>query len=466
MDQSLLERVSRDPHRPIYHFVPPANWMNDPNGPIQVDGVYHMFYQYNPFGANHANMHWGHARSRDLVHWEHLPIALAPTPDGPDKDGIYSGCCVMNQGTPTIIYTGVHPQVQCIATSDDGLLTWRKHPANPVIATPPEGIAVTGFRDPFAWREEDGWYMVVGSGIENVGGAALLYRSPDLMSWEYLGPLCTGKLAESGHMWECPNFFPLGEAHLLAVSPYGKVIYFLGDYADHAFEPSTSGLLDLGESWYAPNSLLDERGRRLMWGWLKEMRPREVQPEHGWAGAHSLPRELYMHDDGALGIKPAQELETLRGAYTRYDALAIKPSGQGLLGDLRGDALELVATFDPGTAESLGLLVRQSRDGTEWTAISYAPRTGRLAVDGSHASLDPQATNKEVGGEFWLNPDDLLTLHIYLDRSVIEVFANERAAIAHRVYPTRADSQGVDLFATGGTARLISLHAWEMSSIW
>src|SRR5438270_8146407 len=125
-----------DHQRPKYHFLPAAHWMNDPNGPIFWKGKYHMFYQYNPHGAFWGTMHWGHAVSTDMIHWKHLPVALAPTPGGPDKDGVFSGCTVDNDGVPTIIYTGTKPEVQCIATGNDELTTWKKYKGNPVIAGP------------------------------------------------------------------------------------------------------------------------------------------------------------------------------------------------------------------------------------------------------------------------------------------------------------------------------------------
>ena len=468
MNQALRDRLARDPHRPRYHFLPPAHWMNDPNGPLQYKGEYHMFYQHNPDGAYHANMHWGHAVSRDLVHWRHLPIALAPTPGGPDKDGIWSGCAVVHEGVPTIMYTGVRPQVQCLAMSHDDMLTWQKYPGNPVIAAPPEGLTVTGFRDPFAWREGDEWRVVIGSGIEGVGGAALLYRSCDLIHWEYLGPLCIGKLEESGKMWECPNFFPLGDKHLLAVSPYGRVIYFLGGYDGRTFTPQTRGLLDFGESFYAPNCLLDERGRRIMWGWLKEGRSKEAQIASGWSGVHSLPRELFLHPDGALGMRPVAELGMLRRAHRRWADLAITPEGSHFLGDWQGDTLEIIAAFAPGDAAEFGLVVRRAPDGSEQTIIAYNVAGRRLSINGERSSLDETVMRKVVGGEIDrtgfgnLSGLEALTLHVYLDRSVIEVFANERSAIAYRVYPTRQDSLGVDCFAVGGRARLAACDVWEI----
>lgn len=148
------QQLAQDPLRPQYHFLPAANWMNDPNGPIYYRGNYHLFYQYNPNGAFWGTMHWGHAVSKDMLHWKHLPIAFAPTPGGYDKDGVFSGSAVIHNGTPTMIFTGVSPEVQCIATGNSDMTVWKKEP-QPVIAAPPPGMKVTGFRDPAPWREGD-----------------------------------------------------------------------------------------------------------------------------------------------------------------------------------------------------------------------------------------------------------------------------------------------------------------------
>ena len=289
-------------HRPRYHFLPPSGWMNDPNGLIQWEGRYHLFYQYSPeFGdvpPSHRAAtlkHWGHAVSDDLVHWEHWPVALTPTPGGPDKDGCYSGCAVDNDGVPTLVYTGVFPQCACIATSTDGLVTWTKHPANPVVAAPPAGLAVPGFRDHSVWSEADGWHQVIGSGIRGVGGTALHYTSPDLIHWSYRGQLLTGDAELTNAMWECPDFFPLGDQHVLMVSAHPgatAVVYCVGPYAAGTYDGVYRGRVDLGTCFYAPQSMHDDgdaraapqtsiglcgsgtpQGRRLMWGWLREGRP-------------------------------------------------------------------------------------------------------------------------------------------------------------------------------------------------
>jgi beta-fructofuranosidase len=223
--------IAHDPLRPGYHLLPPHNWMNDPNGPICWKGQYHLFYQLNPRAAVWGDMHWGHAISPDMVHWHHQPIALAPTPGGADSEGCFSGSAVIFDGRPTFIYTGVQNappaettlhdgsdklrETQMLATAeDDDLLHWKKLAA-PIIATPPQGIYVTGFRDPCLWQEGDDWYLGIGSGERTIGGCVLLYRSHDLRHWEYLHKLVEGKPndkvavnpCDSGEMWVCPDFF-------------------------------------------------------------------------------------------------------------------------------------------------------------------------------------------------------------------------------------------------------------------
>lgn len=452
-------------HRPRYHFMPLANWMNDPNGLIQWAGVYHLFYQHNPHGPAWGNMHWGHATSRDLVHWTHQPIALAPTPGGPDQDGVFSGCAVNHDGVPTLIYTGVRPEVQCLATSDDQMIYWRKSPRNPVIAGPPDGLDVTGFRDPYVWREGDGWRMALGSGIVGQGGIVLLYRSADLQSWEYVGPLCQGRLDETGHNWECPNFLPLGHRHLLLVSPQPlrQAHYFLGSYQGDRFTAQEHGLLDHGGLYYAPQAFVDEGGRRICLGWLLEGRTQEAYVAAGWAGVQSLPRELTLAADGSLRQRPVPELASLRREHIHWGAAPIQDLTR--LDEMAGACLELDIEMEPGEAEKVGLTVRRSPDGAEGVEIAYDAQRQVLLVDSRTASLSPEAEGRLAEAPLALGGAPL-SLRVFLDESVIEVFANDRVCITARVYPTREDSTGLALTASGGAARLLALDAWRMSGIW
>jgi beta-fructofuranosidase len=461
-----------DHHRPTYHFLPPSNWMNDPNGLIQWRGRSHLFYQYNPNGAFHGTIHWGHAVSDDLVHWRDLPVALAPTPGGPDKDGVYSGCALDHDGTPTLMYTGVRPQVQCIAEaadpSDPDLIAWRKHPSNPVIAEPPAGLEVEGFRDPFVWREADGWYCVIGSGIVGEGGNVLLYRSTDLVHWEYLHELCRGEIAETGRMWECPNFFPLGDKHVLLISPIPlqKVLYLVGEYRDHHFTPERTGIVDDGGCYYAPQVTLDEHGRRLMWGWLRENREVETQKAVGWSGVMSVPTELSLTADGRLALRPVPELERLRGAHRAWTDVELTDGGPNPLAGLSGGQLELGLTVEPADADEVWLSVLRSPDGAEVTRIVYESASGQLWVDRERASLDPEPSRERRGAAVQLAADGTLGLRVFVDGSVVEVFAADGTCLTSRVYPTRPDSLGIALGARGGRAPVRRVDAWDMRTIW
>ena len=462
--------MAEDLHRPQYHFLPPAHWMNDPNGLIQFRGDYHLFYQYGPDYPNPGAKHWGHAVSRDLVHWEHWPVALAPTPGGPDKDGCYSGCAVDHDGLPTLVYTGIRPEVQCLATSTDGMRTWHKFEGNPVIAAPPEGLEVAGFRDPCVWREGTEWRMIVGSGIQGVGGTVLLYRSPDLRHWEYLQPLLTCDQCKTGHMWECPDLFPLEHKHVLVVSPQPlrRAVYFVGAYRDDAFVPENRGEVDTGGHFYAPQTLLDDRNRRLMWGWLWEGRSKEAQAAAGWAGVMSLPRVLALGPNGAIEWAFPEELATLRGAGLAREGLGVASGERVVSADL-GAAYEARVRYAPDGDEppqAYGLLLRASPDGEEATRLAYEPATATLSVDRTRSSRDPEAIRDVHTASLPLEAGEGLDLHVYVDHSVIEVIANGRACLASRVYPTREDSVGLAVFAEGGAATVASLRAWPLASIW
>jgi beta-fructofuranosidase len=468
-----------DRHRPLYHFLPAANWMNDPNGLCQWGDTYHLFYQYNPDGAYHANMHWGHATSQDLVTWRHLPIALSPTPGGPDEGGCWSGCLVDDGGVPTIVYSGndATGQHACIATSSDDLVTWHKDPANPVIAGPPPGLDVTAFRDHSAWREDGTWYQVMGAGIRDRGGAALLYRSTNLRDWEYLHPLYASPTHElfglwTGAMWECPDFFAVSERYVLLASAWeaGYLKYvtaMTGDYADQRFTPHMVRKLDHGDfHFYAAQSMQDRTGRRIVIGWVQEGRSRDAQRESGWSGVMSLPREILPADDGWLRLRPVAEVDTLRERELRRGPLRVTASGKVELEDVRGDAFEIELTLESEFSGVFGLSLRHSPADQEETRLSYDAGRGLLTIDRSRSSLDADTRREPHQAPLNLSPGEPLRLRVFLDRSLIEVFANERVAITTRVYPTRDDSLGVSLFAENQAADLVEVAAWKMRSIW
>ncbi len=472
-----------DLHRPRYHFLPQPAWMNDPNGLIYWKGYYHLFYQYVPNDPPWERKHWGHAASTDLVHWSDLPVALTPTPGGPDQDGCFSGCAVDHNGVPTLIYTGVsgNQQLPCLATSPDDLITWQKYPGNPVIATPPQDLDLIAFRDHSLWKEGTTWYQLVGAGIVGVGGAVLLYRSPNLLEWEYMHPFYTGDRNRSepvwtGSMWECPDFFALGDKYVLVVSVYDEsqfrgraykgclhyAVAFIGDYIDHTFTPFTQSIIDYGGYFYAPQTMLDPKGRRLQWGWLWEGRSDKAQWDAGWSGVMSLPRVISLSADKMLRFEPAPELEQLRSTHLCLKDLSVLPTSLTQLREIQGDCLEIQVEFIPDEATDLGIGVRCAPDGAEQTHIRYDRLQGMLLIDRQLSSLTEDVERDIRSGPLTLAAGESLFLHIFLDHSVIEVFANYRLCMSSRVYPSRTDSLGVGFFAGGGNAKIKTLDVWEM----
>lgn len=480
MSQSLSENLSKpantqpDRHRPQYHFLPAANWLNDPNGVIHWQGEYHLFYQYNPNGAFWGTIHWGHAVSSDLVHWRHLPLALTPSPDTADEDGCWSGYAVNHDGVPTLIYTGIRGKAQlpCLATSQDNLVSWHKYEGNPIIPAPPEGLDVIGFRDHCVWKEADGkWYQAIGAGFKDGGGAVLLYASPDLLQWEYLGPLRTGTTGgdTAKEVWECPDFFPLGDKHVLLISSTStkETVYFVGDYVKQELLTQDSfHTLDYGGYLYAPQTLFDAQGRRLMWGWLREGRNVQAQREAGWSGVMTLPLLLSLTEDNRVGLAFAPELQQLRGQHYGLTNLQLEPGQANPLDGIQGDCLEIELELEPNQEGELALLVCCSLDGVEQTRIVYNPATQQLTLDSTQSSLNEEVQHLTKSTLHYLGTDEPLNLHIFLDRSVIELSANGRTYLTNRVYPTYADSTDLGLLSYNGKLQVRSLNLWQMNAIW
>lgn len=477
----MARAASTDPHRPRYHFTAPTGWLNDPNGLIAVERQgkleYHLFYQHNPFEARWSNIHWGHAVSDDLVHWRDLPIALAPEVGGPDESGCWSGYAVLDDGKMKLIYTGSRnydPETDtadasvCLAESEDFVHFTKKGR----VLEWPKDLDLIGFRDPIVWRESGGWRMNIGAGFRDssLGGAVLSYRSDDLEHWDYLGVLAS-RDAESqdpiwtGSVWECPQLIGFEHGHALTFSRWFErrgygVIALSGEYDGRNFEITGGREFDAGDAFYAAQSFQEPDGRWIMIGWMPGTRPVPMELEAGWSGAMSVPRVLNLGENGVLEQAPAPELEVLRGEKHEWRDLEL--FGTRRL-EASGEALEIRAVFRPGRASSVGLNLCASLDGLEETRIVYDTANGRLHVDRSGSSLNTDVTLEERGLE--LPVTDTLELRVFLDASVLEVFAHGRA-ISTRIYPTRTDSLEISVFAHGGEALLERIEVWPMRSIW
>lgn len=494
----LIARADADPLRPRFHFVSPAGWLNDPNGVSQWNGTYHLFYQYNPEGAFHHRIQWGHATSSDLVNWTDQQIALEPS-DGPDADGCWSGVLVNDGGTPTLVYSGRHGEreLPCVAVGSPDLLTWTKAPENPVISAAPAGVDITAYRDHCVWREGSGWRQLVGSGIRGRGGTAFLYESDDLRNWDYIGPLFIGDASAGdpaatdweGTMWECVDLFragpgglgdaagPLGEGNagpdVLVFSAWDDgdtrhPLYWTGRYSGDSFTPRQLRRLDYGGRYfYAPQSFADEAGRRVMFGWLQEGRTDEAMVEAGWSGVMSLPRVATLDAHGELAFAPVPEVEKLRRDHVRVPGRVLVGAGTPADTGVSGNQLdlELDVQLAPGAVLRLGVL--GSADGAEETVIELScalePGTeGSLRLDRTRGSLDPTVDVEDRSGPLQM-PEGRVRLRVLVDRSAVEIFANGKPLTA-RVYPTLGGKR-VTLSSAEGSVCLLAFDAWTMTDI-
>jgi len=484
-----------DPHKPKYHFTAPEGicYPFDPQGCIYWQGRYHLFYacQVEDLGL------WGHASSADLLHWTHHPIALGIAPADPEEQVYAGGSLINKEGVPTMIYHGVNSGT-CIATSrDDALVHWQKHPANPVIPLPKEGDPGYGLYhvwDTCGWVDGDTYYSISGNKPhtppETEGDVAFLFKSSDLVDWEYVHPFY-----ESDRRWtaadedcSCPDFFPLGDKHVLMFISHNKgTQYYVGRYEGEKFYPERHGRLNWpGGPSFAQESLVDGNGRRIFWAWLCEARAREVQFSSGWSGVLSLPRAIALAADGTLQIDPVEELAALRRNHRQRRDIALAADEEQELAEVAGDCLELDLGVEPPRVGSFGLRVRCAPDGEEQTVIAFDVAAKKLYIDTTRSSLSPAvfqpwpipqaAFHPELldgsvddvrvqEAPLALAPGERLHLRIFRDCSVIEVFANGCQCLTQRIYPTRSDSLGIALFSRGGRSLVKSLDAWDLAAI-
>jgi beta-fructofuranosidase len=473
--------LAADPRRPQYHLLPPAHWMNDPNGPIYWRGQYHMFYQYNPHAAVWGDMHWGHAVSRDLVHWRHLPVALSPTPGSADADGCFSGTAVVQDDRVAVLYTGVRSvpesqatlrdgvhnfrETQCLAyAADPELKSWTKLP-QPVIAAPPAGLQVTGFRDPSPWRRGDHWLLAVGSGFPQKGGAVLLYRSNDLRRWEYLHPLIASDASDggdtnpvdSGDMWECPDFFQLGSKHVLIYSTKGKSRWMTGAFDPQTltFHPEQCGVLDTG-AYYAAKTQTDKSGNRVLWGWIQETRPVEAYSAAGWACLMSLPRILTLGSDSRLRMSIAPEVHRLRLAEQKLHPQGTEEERRRQIAQMKIEAAcgEIACVLRP-EAQPFELSIygdKEQSNNTLCLSLAFDPaHPDQIRLQGESLPLESAGLPAE--------------LSIYIDGSVIELILNHRVAHTSRFYLPGSQPRTLRLKWAGSTSAIESLSVWQISPI-
>jgi fructan beta-fructosidase len=480
--------------RPQLHFTPGKNWMNDPNGMIYYQGEYHLFFQYNPQGRRWGHMSWGHAVSPDLVHWTELPLAIPED----DKVMIFSGSVVVDKtnssgfgagGEPPMvaIYTGAAQppgkgQSQHLAYSLDHGRSWQKYAGNPIL-----DLHLEDFRDPkvFWYEPKKTWIMLVSLAAAR---KISFYQSSDLRNWTHISDF--GPAGATDGFWECPDLFPLPvagspgkvkwvlkvDSQLSAIAPGGGGQYFVGTFDGTRFTPDPGPIsdrgagspqwIDFGSDYYASMTWSDSPdGRRIALGMMNNWSYGQDIPTGPWRGAMSLPRELTLRSgpDGDTVLQsPLAALAQLRRREESLPPTPLVPGRPVKLAESSvAEPLEIVCALEPDTSGEMGLTLTTGP--AERTVIRYDGKTRRLTIDRSQSGLlaDNPAFAKPL--EAAIQPQDgTVRLHIFIDRSSVELFVDDGAAVmTAQLFPAGKD-RILHVYSASGEAKLASYHMWRL----
>lgn len=488
-----MNPIYDNPLRPQFHFTPAANWLNDPNGMVYFEGEYHLFYQHHPESTVWGPMHWGHAVSKDLVHWEHLPIALYPDHNGTifsgsavvdwkDSSGFFdgkAGLVAIYTQTDMIPDSDLSRQRQSIAYSKDNGRTWTAYSDNPVLSDD----RFSDFRDPkvFWHQDSERWIMVLAA-----GDRVCLYHSPNMKEWTFASEFGAEEGSHAG-VWECPDLFALPvegsagkEKWVMIVSigddetqPEGsRTQYFIGEFDGIKFTndhtPESVLWMDHGRDNYAGVTWSDapeQEGARLCLGWMNNWKYANLIPTAEWRGAMTIPRKLTLRER-ADGIRLVQEvpdeMRKLRlDGFDWRDELIVP--GSNLLGGHKGDLFEISAEFELDTASEFGFKLRTSNENE--TIVGYNTADSQLFIDRTKSGIIDFHKQFGCRHSSQLEPDDgRIKLQLWVDRSSVEVFAdNGGLVMTDQLFPLEG-SDGIEIYALGGAVWLRSLQIYPLKS--
>jgi beta-fructofuranosidase len=501
------KRQARDRYRPLYHFVSPESTLNDPNGLSFWKGNWHLFYQGYP--PEDKRQHWGHATSKDLIHWKDLPYAIYP---GPER-AVFSGSALVEEDRVIAMYHGTEVGNMVAVSSDPLLLNWEKVTGNAVIPI----RSATGFPlpysvfDPSIWKRDGVYYSLSAGRVPKGPGrrqvpAGSLFRSKDLARWEYMHEFVEGdRFTLIGDDYACPYFWPIGERYIMPFfSHMSGGQYLLGDYdtARDKFVVTHGGKFNFGPSTpsgvHAPSATPDGKGGVII---IFNMNP--GKPTGEWNQIMTLARRLTLVGKDDLRQEPAGDIETLRYNRQELKPRALPANQEVVLQNIKGDAIELNLEIDPKEASMLELNVLRSPNKEEFTRIVFMEGRGMgpgrdyrfgevarlqtdrpatavqptpptpplreslITIESSYSSLHPDVRPRgPETASFMMKNDENLKLRVFIDKSVVEVFVNGKQALAVRVYPSREDAVGVSLRSQGQASELKSFEAWQMKSIY
>lgn len=483
--QSEIEKVNQyiaenqknvdSKYRHHYHVMAPIGWINDPNGFVFYQGEYHLFYQYHPYSSDWGPMHWGHSKSKDLVHWEDLPVALMPD-QAYDKDGCFSGSAIEKDGKLYLMYTGhvinddVVFQTQCMAVSEDGI-HFEKFENNPVIsAKQVESYgSIHDFRDPKIFQHDDLYYSVIATKSSENRGRILLFSSIDLMSWQFVSILLEGDESQ-GIMWECPDLFHLDGKDVLIMSPIqiqkqgfeyhniSSTVAFIGqmDWQTGKLLVENYHEIDFGMDFYAPQTLEDEQGRRIMIAWMQMWdRTRPTHDlGHQWSGAMTLPRELAIRDNFLVQSPPHFIYDNIK-IQAQYQNIPLKAEPV-VFSDLIDDATYLKIVVDLRSAQQLEIRYAQHLESAlilQYNVDSQCFTFSRANFGHLISGNEPELL-VERSAEVLLK-NQILEIELFRDTSSIELFINGQVTMSNTFYE---HEKGKDLiFSVEGEANILEL---------
>ena len=486
-------KMANDPHRPVYHYVNPEGRLNDPNGLCFWQGNWHLFYQAYP--PEDTRQHWGHTVSKDLIHWEDLPLAIYPDPER----ACFSGSALVDGDQVIAFYHGTEVGSMAAISSDPLLLNWEKVTGKAVI---PE-VDPTGFPlpysvyDPCIWKRDSVYYALLAGRVNEGPGnkpvpTAYLFRSLDLANWQYMHEFVEDdRFTLIGDDYACPYFWPIGDRHILPFySHMSGGQYLLGDYDTdrNKFVTTNHGNFNFGPSGpsgvHAPSAAPDGKGGVII---IFNMNP--GMATQGWNQIMTLPRRLSLISEDEIGIEPAGDIESLRYNHKEVKSMTLLANKEITLKTIKGNAMEIYAEIDPKEASMIELNVLKSPNKEEYTTISILPergyRSGRdywptpgerrsqgpnpclVSLQTTHSSILPNARARAPEtAPVQLDRDEPIMLRIFIDKSVVEVFINGKQCVAARVYPGRDDSTGVSIRSQGSSSELLRLDAWQMKNIY
>ena len=484
------KKLAADRFRPIYHYVNPEGNLNDPNGLCYWKGNWHLFYQAYP--PEDPRQHWGHAISTDLIHWPDVPYAIYPNPER----AVFSGSTLVENDRVIAMYHGPMVGNMVAVSSDPLLLNWEKVTGQAVIPLQ----STTGFPlpynvfDPCIWKKDSIYYSLsAGRTPTGPGGkqvrADFLFRSKDLAKWEYLHEFVQDdRFTMIGDDGACPYFWPIGNRYIMPFfSHMSGGQYLLGDYDTQRdkFVATSHGKFNHGAvspaGVHAPSATPDGKGGVII---LFNMNP--GMATKGWNQIMTLPRRLTLIDKDELGIEPAGDVESLRGHHQHLGPLNLPANQEVVLKNISGNAMEILAEIDTSKASMIELNVLRSPGRQEYTRIAIyrergysqgrpnTPVPGQQPVRNSTVVLETSYSSTLAAAmsrppeeaQIKLQSNEPITLRVFIDKSVVEVFVNGKQALAARVYPGRDDSMGVSLRSQGGNTLLKSFDAWQMKTIY